>query len=212
MLDHLPALPMNRTRSRSRARSNDGLSTPSRILAACSALWAVLMTTMPVAKAQDEVCSCSPSTYEFRFNFDLRCPRPGEDYGPGISEVTCFITSYSADVLDLNPIEVQSISIVESDIERVPIAQSAVDGEFRDGSTFTYSSVSALGDDNARIPQSIQLTITATNTVGEVLVQVWAIKFTNDCGVFPVLEVGESFGWTEFVSVCSWYYAINLIP
>ncbi|CAB9527208.1 ECF subfamily RNA polymerase sigma-24 subunit [Seminavis robusta] len=144
-----------------------------------------------------ELCSCSPSTYEFTFDFSLDCPRATNDYPDGISEVTCFITSFSADVEDLTPIAVQSISVIEADVDRIPIAQSQIEGEFVTGDTFTYSSISALGN-STQTPQSIQLTITGTNAGNSSLVQVWAIKFTNDCDVFPVLEEGESFGWTEF--------------
>jgi len=152
------------------------------------------------AQGEGGICACSPSTYEFTFDFSLACPRPGGNYGPGIAEVTCFITSFSADVSDLVPVSVQTISIIEADVNRVPIAQSAIEGDYDSGSTFTYSSVSALGDSSSPLPQSIQLTITGTNAANSSLVQVWAIKFSNDCEVFPVLNTGESFGWTEFVS------------
>lgn len=148
------------------------------------------------ASAQSE-CACSPSTYEFTFDFSSTCPRPGGNFPPGVAEVTCFVTSFSADVADQIPVSVETISIIEADTQRVPIAQSAIEGDFLDGDSFTYSSVSALGND-AQIPQSIQLTITGTNSANSSLVQVWAIKFTNECDVYPVLETGETFGWTEF--------------
>ena len=75
-------------------------------------------------------------------------------------------------------------------------------GDFASGDSFTYTSVGALGDPD-QIPQSIQLTITGTNAANSSLVQVWAIKFTNDCDIYPVLEQGETFGWTQFVSYLS---------
>ena len=162
----------------------------------------LLLVSMPVAIAQEnqeDICACTPPTYEFTFNFGLECAPSGSSDGPGIAEATCFTTSFASDVDDLVPFSVQTVSIIESDVDRIPIAQSAVDGEFDDGDTFTYSSVSALGN-STQIPQSIQLTITGVNEEGDTLVQVWAIKFTNDCGIYPVLEVGESYGWTEFVS------------
>jgi hypothetical protein len=160
-------------------------------------------TTTTLAAGQD-VCACSPSTYEFTFDFDLACPGAGGDFPDGIAEVTCFITSFSADVKDLMPVAVRSISIIEADTERIPIAQSQIDGSFVTGDSFTYSSVAALGN-ATELPQSIQLTITGTNAENSSLVQVWAIKFTNDCGVYPVLEVGQSYGWTKFVSLCDWF-------
>ena len=150
--------------------------------------------------AGEDVCACSPSTYEFTFDFDLTCPPPGTDNPEGIAEVTCFITSFSAEVKDLVPVIVRSISIIEADTGRIPIAQSQVDGNFVTGDSFTYASVSALGN-STQLPQSIQLTITGTNAENSSLVQVWAIKFTNDCNVYPVLEVGQSYGWTTFVSL-----------
>ena len=179
-------------------------STMSNLPKTAVFLCSLFLLVVSSVKAQEvgvDICACSPSTYEFTFNFALACPRPGGDYGPGISEVTCFITSFSAEVDNLIPVEVQTISIIEADVNRVPIAQSAIEGEFFSGSTFTYSSVAALGNTTSDIPQSIQLTITGTNAENSSLVQVWAIKFTNDCGVYPVLEMGTSFGWTEFVSI-----------
>lgn len=167
-----------------------------------TSLCCLLLATMTGASAQENegVCACTPPTYEFTFNFGLECSPPGGDDGPGIAEATCFVTSFSSDVEDYVPVAVQTVSIIEADVDRIPIAQSAVDGDFEDGDTFTYSSVSALGN-STQIPQSIQLTITGVNEIGDTLVQVWAIKFTNDCGVYPVLEVGESYGWTDFVSL-----------
>ena len=190
--------------------SNQSVEQPRRcrrsrsqtVLRSVIALGCLLLATISGAQAQEvgeDICACSPSTYEFTFNFDLACPRPGGEYGPGIDEVTCFVTSFSAEVEDLTAVSVQTISIIEADVDRVPIAQSAIEGDYEDGSTFTYSSVAALGN-SSQIPQSIQLTITGLNAQGDSLVLVWAIKFSNDCGIYPVLETGESFGWTEFVS------------
>lgn len=170
------------------------------MLRSVTALCCLLLATMTGARAQeDDTCACTPSTYEFTFNFGADCPEPGGDLAPGVEEITCFITSFSSEVADTVPVSVQTISIIEADVDRVPIAQAAIDGDFEDGSTFTYTSISALGE-TSQIPQSIQLTITGINEGGDSLVQVWAIKFTNDCGIYPVLEMGESFGWTEFVS------------
>lgn len=159
-----------------------------------------LLLICGASPVEAQICACSPSTYEFTFDFSLTCPRPGGDYPPGIAEVTCFVTSFSAAVQDLVPVSVQGISIIEADLDRVPIAQSAIDGDFVSGDSFTYNSVAALGN-SEEIPQSIQLTITGTNAANFSLVQVWAIKFTNDCSIYPVLEVGQNYGWTEFTAL-----------
>ena len=170
------------------------------VLRSVTALCCLLLVTMRGVRAQEEdLCACSPSTYEFTFNFGAACPEPGGDDIPGVDERTCFVTSFDSEAEDVVPVSVQTISIIEADVDRVPIAQNAFDGDYEDGSTFTYSSVSALGN-SSQIPQSIQLTITGLNEGGESLVLVWAIKFTNDCGIYPVLQIGETFGWTEFVS------------
>jgi hypothetical protein len=176
--------------------SRQATMTVRNIMVTLACLFATGTTT--TLAAGEDVCACSPSTYEFTFDFELTCPPPGGDFPEGIAEVTCFITSFSADVKDTVPVLVRSISIIEADTDRIPIAQSQVDGSFVTGDSFTYSSVSALGN-STQLPQSIQLTITGTNAENSSLVQVWAIKFTNDCGVYPVLEVGESYGWTKFV-------------
>lgn len=182
-------------------RRKDIIAVKAKMIFFCC-LFLMMLNKISLAQAQEigvDICACSPSTYEFMFDFSLACPRPGGDYGPGIAEVTCFVTSFSENVEDLTPVSMQTISIVEADVDRIPIAQSSIEGDFENGSTFTYSSIAALGNATL-IPESIQLTMTGLNEQDDSLVQVMAIKFTNDCDAYPVLEVGDTFGWVELVS------------
>jgi len=151
------------------------------------------------AKAQNE-CSCSPARFEFTFNLTNNCG-DGYEFGDGVQESTCFTSAFSTNVTNVSPVEVQRISIVETDLLRVPIAQSQLQGTFVDGDNFVYSSVSGLGGDSGQIPQSIQLTLTGVNLNGGTIVQVWAIRYSNDCLAYPVLELEDSIGWTTFTDL-----------
>lgn len=151
------------------------------------------------------ICGCQPATYTFTLDFGLTC-RDGNVAGPGINDTACLTEIRGQKEVppqDLVPVTVQNIQIFELDQNKKPFSQSVRVGTFQNGSNFTYTSVisTMTSDLNAiSLPRGLQLVITGINSKEEPVVQTYAISYTNDCGVFPVLKVGQTAGWTIFVS------------
>jgi hypothetical protein len=153
------------------------------------------------------LCACQPSTYTMTFNFTLRC----EDFnvtGPGIVPPPGCITEIRGQEVvnqtELVPISIQSIQIYELDQNLQVVAQTLREGNYLDGSSFTYTSIIATQTDQLNptsLPQGFQLSITGLNGQEQSVVQTYIIRYTNDCGIFPVLVEGQTAGWTIFVSV-----------
>ena len=137
------------------------------------------------------------ATYEFTLDFSLEC-EPVNVGGPGIADTTCLVTGFDKiNVTDLVPVAVSSIQLIEIGQDGGPAAVAQETGDFRDGSTFTYTSISFGG---GIAPRAFQLRALGRNSAGETLVLQFAVTFTNACGVFPVITEGQSVGWTVFVS------------
>jgi hypothetical protein len=106
---------------------------------------------------------------------------------------------------DLVPISVQNIQIFELDQNNKVVAQTVRTGTFVDGSNFTYTSIIATETEDINpvsLPRGLQLVITGLNEMEESVVNTYIILYTNDCGIFPLLFVGQTAGWTIFVSGC----------
>jgi hypothetical protein len=152
------------------------------------------------------LCACQPSTYTMTFNFSLTC----QDFnvtGPGIVlPPGCLTEIRGQEVVnqtELVPISVQSIQIYELDQNLQVVAQTVKEGNYLDGSSFTYTSIIATQTDQfnpTSLPQGFQLSITGVNSQEESVVQTYIIRYNNDCGIFPVLFEGQTAGWTIFVS------------
>jgi len=146
-----------------------------------------------------ELCACSPRVYEFTFDFSLECEPINVDLNSGgILDATCLVAGFdNINVTDLVPVAVSSVQIIEIGQDGGPAAVAQETGDFRDGSTITYTSISFEG---AVAPRAFQVRALGRNEAGEPLVLQWAVTYSNNCGVFPVLEVNDSVGWTIFVS------------
>lgn len=151
----------------------------------------------------EELCACSPSSYEFTLNFDLRCPGDVTE-DDAVDETSCVITPFGdPDVTDLTPVVVDTIDILELDQGLRVLVQENIAGSFANGDTFNYTSLTAEpGDiiDPADTPRAIQVNIVGRNQFNESLINVYIITFTNGCGAYPVLEENQTIGWTTFVS------------
>jgi hypothetical protein len=151
-----------------------------------------------------EICSCAPSTYEFTLDFSLFCPPVNITTGDAVAATSCMVSPFGdPTVVDLIPIAVQSIDVLELNQDLRIIVQENIVGSFGDGDTFRYTSIAALpGEivDPADLPRAIQLNIIGVNQFDEPIINVYLITFTNNCGRFPVLFEGQSAGWTRFVS------------
>lgn len=153
-----------------------------------------------------EICTCAPNTYEFKLDFSLTCPPVNITLGDAVAATTCMVSPFGLpQVADLVPVEVTAIDILELNQnlqvmvqESIPMTQSYLDGD-----TFSYVSYAALpGEivDSVDLPRAIQLNIVGVNILGEEIINVYLITFTNSCGAYPVLQGGQWAGWTRFVS------------
>lgn len=155
-----------------------------------------------------DVCACQPSVYEFTFDFELACDDQNVG-GAGITDTTCLTElrgEQNQDDADLVPVAVGQVSIFELDQNLDVIAQTVNTGLFLSGSTFTYTSIIATEPDLLNpdsLPRGIQLVFIGVNALNQAIVNTFAILYNNDCGVFPLLRVGQQAGWIIFVSCWS---------
>ena len=152
-----------------------------------------------------DICACSPSQFEFIFDFSLTCPPVNITTGEAVSATSCLISPFgNPEVQDLIPVAVQTIDILELGQDLRVLVQENIAGNFGDGDSFQYTSIAALPDeinDPVDIPRAIQLNIVGLNRLDEPIINVYIITFTNNCGAYPVLREGQSAGWTLMVSL-----------
>ena len=167
------------------------------------------IAVVQVTKSQigTSLCACQPSVYTFQFNFSSICNIDTIN-GPGIKDADCFARGFTIGdpVNDTVPVNVNTVTVMELDINLRVIAQTPYREEFRDGDTFTYTSIASSPEGVAtlspeRWPGGIQLDIVGINQNEEPITNVWIIVFENDCGIYPILEIGDTVGWTNLVSL-----------
>ena len=151
----------------------------------------------------DDVCGCSSSTYTFVLDFGLTCPPTNinKGSGSGVARVSCLISPFGAPTTKLEPVVVDSISILELDQSNSVLVEERIGGAFVSGDSFSYSSIINTDVTSVQeIPKALQLNLSGRNEDGVILINVFVITFTNECGVTPVIQLGESAGWVTFVS------------
>ena len=138
----------------------------------------------------------------------------GSNINNGISSIACFLQSNELndngvpvgdDVTDFVPVVVDDIQIIEVNQNLIPMQQTTFGGgtDFLSGDTLTYTTKSATPGEITNVGDvllSIQFTIEGRNVLNEKIKNIYVVSFTNDCNAFPTLEVGQSIGWTRFVS------------
>jgi hypothetical protein len=149
-------------------------------------------------------CACSPSTYQFTFDFGLTCPPVNVTRSDAVAATTCLIAPFGdPEVTDLIPVAVQSINILELNQNLQTLVTETIEGNFGNGDSFRYVSIAAIPGEIVNpldVPRAIQLNVIGSNQIGDPIINVYLITFTNDCGAYPVLVNGQSAGWTVFVS------------
>lgn len=170
-----------------------------------SLLWVALLCLVVGSSNADEIssvelCACSPRVYEFTFDFSLECEPLNVDLeSGGIVDASCLVSGFDdLNVTDLVPVAVSSVQVIEIGKDGTPISIAQEKGDFRDGGTFTYTSASFEG---AVAPRAFQVRAIGRNEAGEPLVLQWAVTYSNNCGVFPVLQIDDSIGWTIFTGL-----------
>ena len=154
-----------------------------------------------------DICACQPSVYEITLDFDLVCDDT-DVMGPGINDTACLISSRLPDtvnVTDFVPVQVNEIQILELDQNQDVVGQSVyTEGPYFNGDKIYYTSIVRKNPDlvnSVSLPRGIQTSINGNNALNQPLLNSWGILYDNDCGVFPLLEVGQKIGWSIFVSI-----------
>lgn len=157
------------------------------------------------ATKQVGICGCSPSNFTITLDFSLFCPPVQVGRGDGISEISCIISPLGAPTSNLEPIRLLNVDFLELDQNNNVLTQERIDGGFVDGDTIVYTSILGRSVDLtvADIPSAFQMNLNGVNAEGVALINVFVITFTNECGILPVLDPGESAGWAVFVSTMS---------
>ena len=122
---------------------------------------------------------------------------------PGISETACEALNQDGtqpDDGDDVPVTITSVQILELNREDQPLSQETRDGVFVDGQEFNYTSVTVRNPDLDEAVGALQIALDGRNAQGAQIINSWIIKFTNECGIFPLLEADDQIGWTVFVS------------
>jgi hypothetical protein len=174
------------------------------------ALSVTLLFFLQSIRGQEEVgidiCACQPSVYEITLGTGLICEDATVE-GPGIVEIACLVSSRLPDtvnVTDFVPVTVSEIQVLELDEFQDPIGQSVyTDGPYFDGDFVTYTSIVRTQPDiitPTTLPRGLQVSIVGNNARNQPIVNTWAILYSNDCGIFPLLTVGQVIGWSIFVS------------
>jgi hypothetical protein len=164
-----------------------------------------LLTSLLTGASGQDDCACTPTTYEFVFDFDLFCPPVNITVGDAVQETSCSVTPKgSQNVVDLIPVSVQNIVILELGQDLTVLVQESIEGNFLNGDSFEYESITNSPDQITSpldYPRAIQLNIFGLNGSDESIINTFIMTFTNSCGAYPVLFDGQSIGWTTFVSI-----------
>ena len=152
-----------------------------------------------------DLCACSPRTFEFTFQFNLTCPPVNITEGEGVQSTSCLLSPFSdPDTTDLVPVAIQSIDIVELGQDVSVLVRESITGNFLDGDSFSYESIINTPEEVAGandIPRVLQMNIVGVNIVGEEIINVFIITYSNACDQYPVLFERNSIGWTRMVRI-----------
>jgi hypothetical protein len=150
-----------------------------------------------------DICGCNPATYNFTLDFTGTCPPIDIPDNEGILGTSCLISPFgNPDTTDFVPVLVNEIEIQELGQNVNPVFMETIEGEFRQGDSLIYTSIT---DDinnivsSQDIPRVLELNIIGLNALGESLINVFLITFTNECNAYPVFREGVSAGWAVFV-------------
>jgi hypothetical protein len=153
-----------------------------------------------------DICFCQPATYKIRLNFRALCSESTvNETIPGIVEASCQTTSRteSENLTDPYAILINEVQILELDQNFSIVGQTVYTDPLNDGDIIEYTSIVYTDPEKITpesLPQGFQITIQAINSLEEPLSQTSAILYSNDCGIFPLLQELQQIGWNVFVS------------
>jgi len=167
-----------------------------------------LAMIVSVANAQipgTELCSCSPTVFNFTLNFAAECPGnlvddAGDPINDAINDQSCFTTVVAEDASNRQPVIVDTVTILELNMDAV-INSTTFRGPFEDGAMITYASISNYANlTEAYFPFGIQMTFTGKNSDNVTVINAVAVEYTNACDEWPVYPPDATIGWVEIVS------------
>eukprot|EP00957_Ditylum_brightwellii_P181733 13844502-Ditylum_brightwellii.AAC.1 len=137
---------------------------------------------------QQPLCSCSPSEFTFTLNFSQTCNDKDIPTGPdtGVKEIVYSVESDSAAAAAV-PVRAVSIRIFDLGQMLIPISKFSVNGDFEDGASFRYTSITASADwdGTKNIPGGLWMVIQGRNAAGDDVTNKVILSFTNLCGIEP---------------------------
>ncbi|GAX25137.1 hypothetical protein FisN_10Lh342 [Fistulifera solaris] len=167
-----------------------------------SAAW--LLASITGQQIGVDLCACQPAVYSVRLQFNLTCSDATIAAGlPGIEDTTCLVDkSTDANLTDFVPTMINEIQFFETDQAGNIVRQNLFAEGYVDGDVLNYTSF-LLSDaiDAVSLPSALSVFATGQNAAGEPIINTWAIEFTNDCAVHPVITAGQRIGWTVFTEL-----------
>ncbi len=168
-------------------------------------------TKLPSPSTSSNILSYSPSNYTWRLDFSKTCSTNNITEGPGtgISDSYCTssdILGGQGEALDNVPIVVNSILIVELDLDLAPVNDRNVKNiNLKDGEDFSFTSIGATAGQDIPLG-GLQMRLEGQNDVGVEVAVAWIVTYTNNCTT-QVFFPGNTMGWVIFVSLfkCSFY-------
>lgn len=155
----------------------------------------VLATFLLAAASAQDACYCQPLRYTFTLDFSGVCENERRTTG-GFTDTTCLIDEGTA--VSATHIVVEELS---QEVDARPINVVNITGPFSQGDTFDFESllVSQPTNDSSTFPGGLIVEVFGVSATGASVRNIWIALFSNDCSIFPVLPVGDGFGWTTLV-------------
>lgn len=192
-----------------------------RLFLACALLLSLVNQRYYQALGQVGVtiCACQPSVYTFQINYTSICTETNVLLNPGIKGVDCFQRGVGTDadlINDTVPVQINNINVIELGQQFEALSTTPFAGSFADGSTFVYTSPNLATPEEVNnlttstVPGGVQIVLDGINKEEQPITNTWIILFTNDCGWYPVLDVGDNIGWTTLVRTIQSFSANEL--
>lgn len=169
----------------------------------CVAAVLFLLLTTSVTTAStlgEDLCSCSPTIFNFTLNFSTSCPGNVQT-GGGIEDVKCETLVVSDDQSNDVPVVLSTITILELN-ENTVINSTVLEGPFQDGDMITYASISSYQNlTNAYFPFGLRVVLNGKNSEKTTVLNTVHIGYnSNICTQYPVVPVDAVIGWMSIVS------------
>jgi hypothetical protein len=165
-----------------------------------------VMATATIAHAQTlgkDLCACTPAAYLFQINASSPCDAKNIQIGKGITDINCVTNPpFKGNPSDL---VFTSVSFLELDQNLQLLTQHNTNKNLRNGDMVEFASYTSNPGKvtTTSVPSSIEIALMAQDLSGTKYLTDWIVYFSNSCTDYPVFQVGNTIGWTLFVSTVS---------